>query len=337
MALPETAAMTECLRDLGEAELIRRLSRFAPPGQFDDDTAAVQGGNDTLLINTDLLVEGVHFSDTTTSPQDVGWRAAAANLSDLAASGVTEPVGLTVGLVAPAHTPWRWVEGVYEGLSAALRRHGGFLLGGDCTGGQQRMLAITALGHCGPLRLHRNQAQAGDWLVVSGPHGLSRLGLALLRGEVDLRHHSVDRHLHAAAILQHQRPQPRFAALRDLLACKPLDLPWRAAGTDSSDGLLRSVQDLCHSSGCSAELDPTTLPLAPGWPQELNRESWCLNGGEDFELVLSLPPEWAKPWIAQAPGRQRIGRITTNANAGVHWSDGRGSVSAGGEFQHFQA
>ncbi len=337
MALPETAAVAENLRDLGERELIRRLARFAPPGQFDDDTAAVPSSHDTLLVNTDLLVEGVHFSDTTTSPQDVGWRAAAANLSDLAASGVTEPVGLTVGLVAPAQTPWTWVEGVYEGLNAALTTHGGCLLGGDCTTGQQRMLAITALGQCGPLRLHRNQAQAGDWLVVSGPHGLSRLGLALLREEVDPVDHSIDRLLHETAILQHQRPQPRFDALRDLLACKPVDLPWRAAGTDSSDGLLRAVHDLCCSSGCSAELDRSALPLAPGWPLQLNQESWCLNGGEDFELVLSLPPEWAKPWVAQAPGRQRIGRIKTNTNAGIHWSDGRGVVSASEEFQHFQA
>ncbi|MFN9645005.1 MAG: AIR synthase related protein, partial [Cyanobacteriota bacterium] len=111
------------LAELGEWELIRRLGAFAPPGQFSDDAALLPGRNGSttgreveadpavLVINTDVLVEGVHFSDATTGPGDVGWRAAVANLSDLAAMGCTEVVGLTVGLVAPPSTPWPWVEG----------------------------------------------------------------------------------------------------------------------------------------------------------------------------------------------------------------------------------
>ena len=336
MAVPETAAVAESLRDLGERELIRRLARFAPPGQFDDDTAAVPSGHDTLLINTDLLVEGVHFSDTTTSPQDVGWRAAAANLSDLAASGVTEPVGLTVGLVAPAQTPWTWVEGVYEGLNAALTTHGGCLLGGDCTEGRQRTLAITALGQCGPLRLHRNQARPGDWLVVSGPHGLSRLGLALLQNTLDPTREQLDPALCQEAIRQHQRPQPRFDGLQSLLGCKPDGLEWRAGGTDSSDGLLTAVRDLCRSSHCGALLDRAALPLAKGWPQTEPWQTWCLNGGEDFELVLSLPPTWARRWLARQPGSQRIGEIN-DASGQILWSDGSGAVSAAAGYAHFSA
>ena len=117
--------MTETLQSLGEAELLRRLALYAPSGQLDDDTATLPSQNGPQLINTDLLVEGVHFSDATTSPHDVGWRAAAMNLSDLAASGVDQVVGLTVGLVAPGDTPWAWVQGVYEGLTAALGEHGG--------------------------------------------------------------------------------------------------------------------------------------------------------------------------------------------------------------------
>ncbi|MEB3301457.1 MAG: thiamine-phosphate kinase, partial [Cyanobacteriota bacterium] len=176
------------LAELGEWELIRRLGAFAPPGQFADDGALLRlSGDPSLVVNTDVLVEGLHFSDATTEAADVGWRAAVANLSDLAAMGCTEVLGLTVGLVAPASTPWAWVEGVYGGLAGALATYGGVLLGGDCSGGGQRLLSITAIGRlaaggqqepAGPIR--RSDGRPGDWLVSSGPHGLSRLGLALL-------------------------------------------------------------------------------------------------------------------------------------------------------------
>ena len=137
-------------------------------------------------MNTDLLVEDVHFSDATTAAADVGWRAAAANLSDLAAMGCRDALGITVGLVAPGHTPWAWVEGVYGGMSELLEAHGGVLLGGDCSGGRQRLLAITALGRLESGRggaIRRGDGRPGDVLVCSGAHGLSRLGLALLQGE----------------------------------------------------------------------------------------------------------------------------------------------------------
>jgi thiamine-monophosphate kinase len=93
------------LRDLGEWELLQRLAAFAPPGQFEDDAALLseQSGRQ-LVVNTDVLVEGVHFSDATMGAVDLGWRAAAANLSDLAAMGCSSVVGLTVALVAPHDT-----------------------------------------------------------------------------------------------------------------------------------------------------------------------------------------------------------------------------------------
>ncbi|NBW63248.1 MAG: thiamine-monophosphate kinase, partial [Synechococcaceae bacterium WB4_1_0192] len=88
------------LRDLGEWELLKRLAIYAPPGQLDDDAALlVERAGRTLVVNTDVLVEGLHFSDATMGPADLGWRAAAANLSDLAAMGCQQVVGLTVGMV----------------------------------------------------------------------------------------------------------------------------------------------------------------------------------------------------------------------------------------------
>ena len=124
-----------------------------------------------MLINTDVLVDGIHFSDATTTAMDVGWRAVAANLSDLAASGAVDIDGITVALVAPGHTRWDWVDGVYQGISAALGQYGGVLLGGDCSKGEQRLLSITALGRLDPCVCIATQpALAMCWSPV-GPMG----------------------------------------------------------------------------------------------------------------------------------------------------------------------
>ena len=326
--------MSPTLAELTEAELLNRLARFAPPDQLSDDTATLRADPRPLLINTDVLADGIHFSDATTTAMDVGWRAVAANLSDLAASGAVEIDGITVALVAPGCTSWDWVDGVYQGISTALGQYGGSLLGGDCSRGEQRLLSITALGRLGPLRLHRNAARPGDVLVTSGPHGLSRLGLALLQHDPNVHDIPLRSTLRDQAIARHQRPTPRLGDVQKLLACKPEQLPWRAGGTDSSDGLLAAIAALCNSSSCGAVLENDRLPVAEGWPEGPPWTDWCLTGGEDFELVISLPQAWADAWQQCVPESQRIGRI--NAEAGViRWAHNNAPVVAGG-FDHFQ-
>ena len=327
--------MSPSLAELGEAELLRRLARFAPPGQLDDDTACLAPDSRALIVNTDVLVDGIHFSDGTTGADDAGWRAVAANLSDLAASGATSVEGITVGLVAPGDTPWHWVEGVYNGIHAALQQFGGDLLGGDCSSGSERVLAITALGRLGPLRLLRHGAEPGDLLMTSGPHGLSRLGLALLRDEVDPSSSDLSAELQRQAIERHRRPVPRFDALNELLRCKPADLPWRAGGTDSSDGLLAAVQGLCQASGCGAVLRRSELPRPSGWPQGEHWDDWCLAGGEDFELVLTLPQAWADAWQQLVPGSRCLGQMTADKDQ-ILWDDTTPMTVHGG-FDHYQS
>ena len=330
----------ETLADLGELELIRRLGAFAPPGQFADDAALIAAGcagDRSLVVNTDVLVEGIHFSDATTGAADVGWRAAAANLSDLAAMGAAEVVGLTVGLVAPASTAWSWVEGVYGGLTAALGRSGGVLLGGDCSGGAQRLLAVTAIGRLaaagGPIR--RADGQPGDVLVCTGPHGLSRLGLALLQGEIADR--EVDPALIRRALSAHRRPVPRFDAVRALIACRPGGIAWRLGGCDSSDGLAAAVAAISATSGCSARLDQSALPLDPAMSALPEAGPWCLDGGEDFELVLALAPAWAEALLEVLPGSSRIGELVTGKAGALSWRDGVAWAheGAGSGYSHF--
>jgi len=315
------------LSDLGEWELLRRLAAYAPPGQFDDDAALLEERSGRqLVVNTDVLVEELHFSDATMGPADLGWRAAAANLSDLAAMGCRSVVGLTVGLVAPGETPWPWVEGVYEGLSQALERYGGTLLGGDCSGGRQRLLAITALGHLGRGAIRRAAGRPGDWLVSSGPHGLSRLGLALLLQELPAAAQArLTPEQRQQAIEAHRRPRPRLDAVAALERSQPSGRPWRVGGTDSSDGLAAAVAGIARSSGCNALLEQRALPLPEALQQLAQGERWCLAGGEDFELILALEPSWAQQLLLHLPGATRIGQLITAADSGapgqLHWQE----------------
>jgi thiamine-monophosphate kinase len=348
---PNQGTSQETLADLGEWELIRRLGVFAPPGQFADDGALVAStGDSPLVVNTDVLVEGLHFSDATTAAADVGWRATAANLSDLAAMGCTTVVGITVALVAPAATPWPWVEGVYGGIKEALEAYGGVILGGDCSGGCQRLLAITALGtlttqNPGPGSppisepIRRGDGLPGDLLVSTGPHGLSRLGLALLQGTIPAG--GLDPSLVERAIQAHRRPQPRFDAVRALIASRPARLGWRVGGCDSSDGMAAAAAAIATSSGCAARLNRDALPLDPAMAGLPQAAAWCLGGGEDFELVLALEPSWAEALIAALPGTTRVGALVAGQAGSLGWSNGapwgpgEGGSAASSGYSHF--
>jgi len=325
------------LRDLGEWELLRRLAAYAPTGQFNDDAALLEErSGQQLVVNTDVLVEGVHFSDATIGPRDLGWRAAAANLSDLAAMGCTEVTGITVALVAPGDTAWSWVEGVYEGLRDALEPQRAVILGGDCSSGAERLLSITALGRVAHgTSIQRGDGRPGDWLVSSGPHGLSRLGLALLLDELEAPR--VSPALRERAIGAHRRPKPRLDVAKALHSCRPSGQAWRVGGTDSSDGLAAAVGAIAATSGCGALLERSHLPIDHELAQLEAGERWCLGGGEDFELVLALPPRWAEELLKALPGASCIGSLVEAEPGLVCWQEsGKPLAATESGFTHFR-
>ena len=150
------------VRDLGEHDLLKRLQRFCPGDVVGDDGAVLAiSEKKSLVVTTDVLVDKVHFSDRTTSPFDVGWRAVAANLSDLAAMGAS-PVAITVGLSLLGTTSVSWLEAVYRGMSECLNAYGASLVGGDICRSTVVSLAITALGEVSPKRaIYRHLARPG--------------------------------------------------------------------------------------------------------------------------------------------------------------------------------
>ncbi|AFZ17910.1 thiamine-phosphate kinase [Allocoleopsis franciscana] len=330
------------VRDIGEQGLLERLQRFCPQDIVGDDAAVLPFPNSgqSLVVTTDVLVDGVHFSDRTTSPEDVGWRAAAANLSDLAAMGAS-PLGITVGLNVTGDTSVSWVEGVYQGLSDCLQQYNTQIVGGDVVRSPIVSLAITAFGQVSPSRIiRRNAANVGDAIIVTGVHGASRAGLELLLNPDFGKHLQNDERSHL--IQAHQRPKPRLDVLPTLGKILDSPLPITLAGMDSSDGLADAVLQICRASGVGAELERTQILFPLVLHQFVTPDqamNWALYGGEDFELVLCLPPEPAKTLVEQlGEGSAVIGTITTGKEVWLRdradtFADERLTLNRG--FQHF--
>ena len=255
--------MKTTIQDIGERELLNRLKKFMRSGQIDDDIAEIKSNKKPLLINTDLLVEEIHFSEKISSAKDIGWKCITTNISDLICSGTENIISFTVGLVLPPSTNWEWVEKLYEGMCEAMKEYGGEIIGGDCAAGEKKMISITAIGETDLPRLHRGNALPGDYIVSTGFHGLSRLGLALLTSEKLPSNVQISQKLINKAIDAHKRPYPAIKALKALKECKPKLTSWRAAGTDSSDGLIESIRGICDSSNCQAVLSKNSILKDP--------------------------------------------------------------------------
>lgn len=338
---------------IGERGLLQRLQKFCPPEIIGDDAAAIRipskqtlngTQEDSLVVTTDVLVDGVHFSDRTTSAEDAGWRAAAANLSDLAAMGAS-PIGITVGLGLPGRSPVRWVEELYQGMVSCLDNYQTPILGGDVVRSPVRSISITAFGQADPNQIfRRSTAQPGDAIVVTGAHGGSRAGLELLLHPE--RRGQLSEESYQTLIRSHQRPIPRLDILPILLSLKNSHgHRLRVSGMDSSDGLADAVLQIASASGTGAAIESAKVPFLPAlldWVSPDKALEWALYGGEDFELVLCLPPKCAEQLVEQIAllGHQSatIGTITKETgvclvhSAGVHRTE---SLTSQKGFDHF--
>ena len=244
------------LSDLGEVGLLAELERRGLARGIEHDAAELGDG---LVVTQDALVEGVHFRLDWTSFRELGYRAAAVNLSDLAASGA-EPLALLVTLAAPAELELGDVLELYEGLNEP----GVPIAGGDTTSAPQLALAVTAVGRSARVP-GRTGAKPGDAVVVTGP--LGGAGAAFREG-------------------RHARPPLRLEEGRRLATVAH-------ALTDVSDGLAVDACHLAARSGCRIELDLEHVPLAPGATVD------DLGFGEDYELLAATPDPLGFPVIGR--------------------------------------
>ena len=284
----------EILEDIGEKELINRLAKFMPKNQVSDDCAFIKTKHDNLIINNDSLVENVHFNDVTISPEDLGWKSVISNISDLLSSGSRKTIGITISLILPTKTEWVWIEGLYKGINKALKEYGGIILGGDCSKGNQKAISITAFGIQGELELRRNACKPGDTILTTGIHGLSKLGF-LIKNKINLDNDiSLNKRLISKSIEHFCRPKVYPNFLKNLLKTRSNKKMKRIGCTDSSDGLFQALQDLARASKCKAIINYEKIPKDKDWPSGDKWDEYYFFGGEDYELVFSLPKKWAK-------------------------------------------
>ena len=284
----------EILEDIGEKELINRLEKFMPKNQVSDDCAVIKVKNDNLLVNNDSLVENVHFNDKTICPLDLGWKAVVSNISDLISSGSKKNIGITISLILPPQTEWVWVEELYKGINKALNEYGGIILGGDCSRGNQKTISITAFGIQGELELRRNACKPGDIILTTGIHGLSKLGF-LIKNKINLDNDiSLNKRLISKSIEHFCRPKVYPNFLKNLIKTRSNKKIKKIGCTDSSDGLFQALQDLAIASNCKAIINYEKIPKDKDWPKGDKWDEYYFFGGEDYELVFSLPTKWAK-------------------------------------------
>ncbi|HIK38501.1 MAG TPA: thiamine-phosphate kinase [Geminocystis sp. M7585_C2015_104] len=324
------------IKDIGEQGLLKRLFAYCDRDKNGDDGAilSVSKGKQ-LVVSTDLLVEGVHFSSKTLTPEAIGHRAATANLSDIAAMG-GKPLHATVGLSLRKETEVAWVEKLYEGMSSLFARYSCTIVGGDVTRSQTNTIAITILGEVNPKQIiYRNRARVGDVIVVTGNHGLSRGGLALLTGNYD----NIPEATREKLIAAHATPNPRLDVIEYINSQFPHH---RIAGMDTSDGLADAITQICRNSGVGARIDRRKINIDDTLLQLTDIDTafeWVLYGGEDFELVLCLEPEKASLLqLRFGKDCQIIGEITPQQEIVVYDSLGiypQENLEPEKTFQHF--
>ncbi len=316
------------LRDLGEFGFIdlvkRRFGGPVRPGEIGigDDAAVLPSPRGKVVLSTDLLVEGTHFDFRYFLPEELGWRALSANLSDLAAMGAS-PVCYLAALAAPPASPVKFLEGIFRGMARAARPSGIRLMGGDTCRGEKIVLSITVMGKVSACKAAtRTGARPGDILFVTGEPGWSRLGLKLLSGgrprnPSGWRREAMRRHLTPVARWKEGAAAARCGAVSAMI--------------DLSDGLLPDLSHLLKPEGLGAVLDEKSFRLSSRFRKtaaelKLDPLAAFLAGGEDYELLMAVRPHRYDAFRRAArkfpAGAFPVGVVTRRGGVRVHRADG---------------
>ncbi len=286
-----TIASIKTLKDLGEVGIIRliqgkvsqKLPSYVKKGIGDDCAVLETSGDKVLLVTTDTMVEGIHFTDQTLSPEALGWKALAVNISDIAATGGTPRTAfLSIGLKAKSKVSF--LESFMAGFNALAQKTGIVLAGGDTVESPSSVvIAVTLLGDCPAGHVvYRSGARVGDDVWVTGPLGNAAGGLFLLQTKESAAHSGYE-----PLVQAHQKPLP------PLNVGKALGESGLAhAMIDISDGIAKDLGHVCEQSGVGAILRAASIPMSSQLLRlaaEAEKEAlqWALHGGEDYELLFT--------------------------------------------------
>jgi len=346
------------LSNIGEFGLIHSIQKLSFQRSpaivvgIGDDAAVLKIASATLLLaTTDMLIEGVHFDLSSTNYYSLGWKSAAVNLSDIAAMGGVPRFCLTA-LAIPARIPVEAVKEFYRGFNALLRAHKTILAGGDtCFSKDGLVINVTVLGEAKKgTAVTRAGAKQGDRIFVTGTLGDAGAGLELLKAGVRVqgpgsrgqgpgtRSKDVNSELrtpHSELIKRHLRPVPRVEWGRKiaLAGCA-------SSMIDVSDGLSSDLFHLCEESGVGAVLHSDAIPLSRSILRsagQLNKSplQYALSGGEDYELLFTVPQAKMKRLASLKVPATEIGQITGTRSLLIMNAQGEGKPLKPIGYDHF--
>ncbi|MFH1848631.1 MAG: thiamine-phosphate kinase [archaeon] len=312
--------------ELGEFGLIRRIAQDIDDARvikgIGDDAAVIDAGDKYLLVTTDMLVQNDHFSLDWSTPKQIGIKAMESNVSDIAAMGGTADYAF-VSICLTRDTTVKFVDGLYEGLRFSANNHNVKIIGGDTTHGGLVVINIAILGTVAKdmLRL-RSHAKPGDLIAVTGTLGGSAAGLQLLTDKVHCDKRLLQKHL-----------EPGCRAKAALAIAKHAN-----AMIDVSDGLASEVRHICEESRVGAEIIREKIPLSKETKEAANLTNkdpyyFALNGGEDYELVFTIPENRAESLRNEFSDFTVVGKIKEEGISLLH--NGK-PVDLGSGYDHFR-
>ena len=271
------AADGRTVSDIGEQGLLRLLApRLTEPPSLDiwsgDDAAVIDVPTGRAAVTTDVIVEDVDFRLDTFGPEDIGWKALAVNVSDVAAMGAS-PLYAVATISLHPDTPVELFERVADGLFEAAEAFGVYVIGGDISEASELSMAVTVLGIPGERSVTRAGAQIGDAICVTGKLGGAAGGLVALERGID-----------APELIERQRrPRPRVEDARYATQAGA------TAMIDLSDGLAMDLGHIVDASGVGCEVDVTLLPVDQNLDVlDVDPVELAVTGGEDYELLFTI-------------------------------------------------
>lgn len=331
--------MAKELTDIGEFGLIARISagqkkpgRGVLLGIGDDAAAFALSRGAAGIVTTDTLAERTHFDLRYTTYRELGWKAMAANLSDIAAMG-GRPLLAVVALTLTARQAVRDVDELYRGMRSLADRHGVAIAGGDVVRGRELSLTIAVIGECrrGNLGL-RSGARPGDAVLVTGDLGASKAGLELLRNARSKINNE-------RSVRKHLRPEPRVS--EGMALARRFQLHGMI---DISDGLAPELHHLAAGSRAGIVIDQGALPVADEAVAASRRSGedpadYCLRSGEEYELLFTLPLADAVKARALLEGCGTrctiIGQVVRGRGVRIIGRDGRRRALPSNGYAHF--
>ncbi len=331
------------IEQIGEAGLIQRIKRKMPADDpsvlfgIGDDSAIIKSCKRDLLLSTDTIREDIHFSRKYYSYYDIGWKAAAVSISDIAAMGGV-PKYLLLSLAVPDKVSVKDIDLLLDGVADISAKYSVSVVGGNLSSSKQGIAVDTTIvGEVsGGKALLRSGAGIGDMIYVTGIPGMSAMGLSILESGASRKSKYI-----TAFINSHLRPIPRVSA--GLMLSKNRS---STAAIDISDGLLSDLGHICDKSKVGARIYCSRLPL-PEIPGTIRRMLACeplfytLYGGEDYELLFTLSPKNSTKFESlcrqQGVRVTRIGQIES-ADAGIKLvnTDNKESVVEPYGYDHFK-